>query len=88
MSTRDARAVRFLCIRVDCVDEREKENERERTRSAGVFGFFLSFSLSLSFAAFERISISSFVLFRTSQGILRTRRVDSSARKRASQTPA
>ena len=72
--------------------ERERENERERTRSAGVFGFFLSLffslSLSLSFAAFERISISSFVLFRTSQGILRTRRVDSSARKRASQTPA
>ena len=77
---------------MDCVDEREKENERERTRSVGVFGFFLSLffslSLSLSFAAFERISISSFVLFRTSQGILRTRRVDSSARKRASQTPA
>ena len=87
MSTRDARAVRFLCIRVDCVDEREKENERERTRSVGCL-WFLSFSLSLSFAAFERISISSFVLFRTSQGILRTRRVDSSARKRASQTPA
>ena len=46
MSTRDARAVRFWCIRVDCVDERERENERERTRSVGVFGFFLSFSLS------------------------------------------
>ena len=66
---------------------------RERERDQwGVFGFFLSLffslSLSLSFAAFERISISSFVLFRTSQGILRTRRVDSSARKRASQTPA
>jgi len=47
MSTRDARAVRFLCIRVDCVDEREKENERERTRSVGCL-WFLSFSLFLS----------------------------------------
>ena len=65
---------------------------RERARDQGMslvsFFLFLSLSLSLSFAAFERISISSFVLFRTSQGILRTRRVDSSARKRASQTPA
>jgi len=61
-------------------------NKRENAISGCLW--FLSFSLSLSFAAFERISISSFVLFRTSQGILRTRRVDSSARKRASQTPA
>ena len=72
--------------------ERERERMRERERDQGMslvsFFLFLSLSLSLSFAAFERISISSFVLFRTSQGILRTRRVDSSARKRASQTPA
>ena len=79
---------------MDCVDERERERmrERERDQRVSLVSFFLSFSLSLSlslsFAAFERISISSFVLFRTSQGILRTRRVDSSARKRASQTPA
>ena len=73
---------------MDCVDERERERmrERERDQRVSLVSFFLS--LSLSFAAFERISISSFVLFRTSQGILRTRRVDSSARKRASQTPA
>ena len=51
MSTRDARAVRFLCIRVDCVDEREKENERERTRSVGCL-WFLSFSLFLSLSLF------------------------------------
>ena len=65
-----------------------RERERDQGMSLVSFFLFLSLSLSLSFAAFERISISSFVLFRTSQGILRTRRVDSSARKRASQTPA
>ena len=47
---------------------------------------FCSLSLSLSLS-FSLLRVRLLFSLHTSQGILRTRRVDSSARKRASQTP-